>query len=83
MQQIGFSLKVLTFTLYPMSSLIFPTLYCIIVGLSNDNPHAITFTSFGNPIGKSISGLKTPEFPISTFLLSVGWYPKISIEGSV
>lgn len=53
------------------------------VGLSNESPQAITLTSSGSPIGKSISGLKTPEFPISVHFLSYGWYPKISILGSV
>ena len=57
-------------TLWPNKSLIFNIPYYIIVGLSNDNPQAITLTSSGRPIGKSISGLNTPEFPISVHFLS-------------
>ena len=58
-------------------------LYYIIVGRSRLSPHPKTYTSFGNPIGISISGLNTPEFPISTIFYNIGWYPYISKLGSV
>lgn len=34
-------------------------------------------------MGLSISGRNIPEFPISIFFFNIGWYPKISIDGSV
>ena len=40
------------------------------VYLSSDKPHPNTVTFFGKFIGNNISGLKTPEFPTSTHLLS-------------
>lgn len=42
----------------------------VTANLSNDSPQAITETLGGNPIGRSISGRKTPEFPTSTHFLS-------------
>ncbi len=39
---------------------------CVCVHLSRDKPQAITDTPSGRPMGSSISGLKTPEFPTST-----------------
>ena len=51
--------------------------YLIIVGLSSERPPAITCTSSGRPIGRSISGLNMPEFPISVQEFKSGWKPKI------
>lgn len=53
------------------------------VGLSSDNPQAMTLTFLGNPIGSSISGLNIPELPTSVYLPSPGCYPNISMLGSV
>lgn len=39
--------------------------------------------TLGRPIGRSISGLNIPLFPISVHFLRSGWYPKISMDGSV
>ena len=50
---------------------------------SRERPKPATFTSSGNPIGKSISGRNMPEFPISTHLFSPSWNAYISIDGSV
>ena len=52
-------------------------------GLSKLRPQAITVASSGKPIGFNISGQNTPEFPISIVLFNYGWYPNISIDGSV
>jgi hypothetical protein len=40
--------------------------HLIIVGLSSDMPQAMTETFGAKPIGRSISGRKTPELPTST-----------------
>lgn len=70
-------------TLWPKSSLMFWTLYLIMVGLSKDNPQPRTLRSFGRPMDSSISGLNIPEFPISTHFCNPSCQEKISMEGSV
>lgn len=39
---------------------------CMLTHLSKDRPQAMTDTPSGKPMGSSISGRKTPEFPTST-----------------
>lgn len=53
----------------------------IIVGLSRPIPQPCTRTSFGKPMGSSISGRNMPLFPISTHFWSKGWKAKISRDG--
>merc|ERR1712100_290683 len=79
----GLTLWLCTSIFAPKSSRIFEIPYRSIVGLSTDNPHAMTRTSSGSPMGRSISGRNTPELPISIHLFKPGWNPKISIDGSV
>ena len=69
--------------LLPKRSRMLSMPYMIMVGRSRLSPHAITFTSSGSPIGMSISGRNMPELPTSTHFFSIGWYAKISIDGSV
>ena len=40
--------------------------------LSSPRPHAMTFTSSGMPMGRSISGRNMPELPTSIHLFSWG-----------
>lgn len=40
-------------------------------------------STLGRPMGRSISGRNMPLLPISVHFLRSGWYPKISIDGSV
>ena len=79
----GAVLVSLMLPLCPNISLIFLIRYLIIVGRSSDSPHAITRTSSGNPIGRSISGRNIPLFPTSTHFFRSGWNPKTSRLGSV
>lgn len=51
--------------------------------LSNDKPHAMTFTSGGRFIGNIISGLNIPLLPISIHFSRPLWKQNISILGSV
>ncbi len=41
--------------------------------LSRKSPQAMMVTSSGSPMGRSISGLNTPELPTSTHFLSPAW----------
>lgn len=47
-------------------------LYLIMVGRSRESPQAMTRTSSGNPMGRSISGRNMPLFPISVHLHGEG-----------
>jgi hypothetical protein len=46
--------------------------HLIMVGRSREMPHPCTCTSFGKPMGSSISGRNMPLFPTSTHLFSIG-----------
>ena len=82
-RQIGLFLTLDICILLPNKSRMLSMPYMIIVGRSKLKPHAITFTSSGSPIGWSISGRNIPLLPTSTHFFSIGWYAKISIDGSV
>ena len=47
-------------------------LYLIMVGRSSERPQAITRTSSGRPMGRSISGRNIPLLPISVHLFFWG-----------
>eukprot|EP00955_Chlamydomonas_euryale_P083493 363865-Chlamydomonas_euryale.AAC.13 len=82
-RQMGFRLTTDRLTLCPKRSRMLSMPYKIIVGRSSDSPHAITLTSSGSPIGRSISGRNMPLLPTSIHFFSCSLYENISMLGSV